>query len=403
MELALKGLKVADFTWVWAGPYITKYLADHGATVVRIESAKAPDFLRISAPFKDNKPGINRSGFFPYVNPNKYSMSLDLRHPKGKEVAKRLAVWADVVADNFTAGVMDRLGLGYKELKQLNPDIIMISCANQGATGPHAKHPGFGLQLVALAGITNLTGWPDRTPVQPLAAYADVIAPRFAAAVLLAAIDYRQRTGKGQFIDVSQLEAAIHFIAPLVLDFFANGRENTRNGNFCSCAAPHGVYRCKGDDRWCAIAVYTDEEWKSFCEVVGNPDWTLDKRFASLLDRKKNEAELDKLVEEWTVNYAAEDVMNTMQIRGVAAGVLENAKDILEDPQILDRRHFWQTEHSEIGPVLSFGQPFRLSKTPAQPRLAPPCLGEHTEYVCTQILGMSDSEFTELLNSGALA
>jgi benzylsuccinate CoA-transferase BbsF subunit len=401
-EGALQGLKVADFTWVYAGPAITKYLADHGATVIRVESAERPDLLRISGPFKDNKPGIDRSGYFASFNSNKYSISLNLKHPKGLDLAKQLVAWADVVAENFTAGTMSELGLGYEELKKVRSDIIMISCGNQGATGPHSNHPGVGIQLTALAGITNLTGWPDRMPVQPLGPYTNIVAPRFGASALLAALDYRQKTGKGQYIDVSQLEATLHFISPLLLDFCVNGRENMRQGNSASFAAPHGVYPCRGDDRWCAIAILTDDEWTSFCKIIGNPPWTKTWKFATFLNRKANEAELDCLIGQWTQKLSAEEVMTILQAEGIAAGVVKNVKDICEDPQIAYRQYFWAFNHREMGSIFSTGEAFLLSDTPSQPYMPPPCLGEHTEYVCTQILGLSDEEFVELLYSGAI-
>ena len=398
---ALAGLKVADFSWVIAGPTLTKYLGDHGATVVRVESSSRPCLVRTTPPYKNGKPGLNRAGYFACVNPNKYSITIDLNDAKGIEITKRLVGWSDVVVENFTPGQMERWGLGYEDLKKIKSDIIMVRSSNQGQTGPHASFAALGLSLTGLAGFPEITGWPDRSPLPLPMAYSDFVSPRFGVVALLAALDYRRRTGKGQCIDLSQVECGIHFLAPIILDYAANSREPSRLGNACPCAAPHGVYRCKGEDRWCALAVFTDEEWQSFCRVLDNPDWTRDIRFTTMLRRKENEAELNKLIEVWTINYPPEEVMTRMQQAGVAAAVVKNAKDIYEDPQLRHRNFLWQMEHGEIGPFTCFGQPFELSKTPAKLKMPSPLLGEHTEYVCTKLLGMSDQEFIELWQSGA--
>ena len=398
---ALAGLKVADFSWVVAGPIITKYLGDHGATVVRVEASSRPCFIRTTPPYKDGKPGLNHAGYFAYVNPNKYSITIDLNNTKGVEVAKKLVAWSDVVVENFTPGQMERWGLSYKELKKIKPDIIMVRSSNQGQTGPHAGFSALGLTLTGLAGFPQVTGWPDRSPSPLPMAYSDFVSPRFGVATLLAALDYRRRSGKGQCIDLSQVECGIHFLAPMMLDYVANSREPNRLGNSHPYAAPHGVYRCKGEDRWCALAVFTDEEWQTLCGVLDNPNWTRDSRFTTMLSRKENEAELNKLIEERTVNYTAEEVMDKMQQAGVAAVVVKNAKDMYEDPQLKHRGFFWLMEHGEIGPFTCFGQPFEFSKTPAKLKMPSPLLGEHTEYVCTKILQMSDKEFIELGQSGA--
>jgi len=295
---------------------------------------------------------------------------------------------------------MQKWGLDYEELKKIRPDIVMISLSNQGQTGPHARHPGIGYQLTALAGFGHITGWPDRGPAVPYGAYTDYIAPRFAAAALIAALDYRRRTGMGQYLDLSQYEAAIHFLSPLVLDFTANGHIAQRAGNRCSYAAPHGAYQCRGEDRWCAIAVFTDEEWQGFGHALGNPEWTDDPKFANLRGRKENEDELDSLVSQWTCDLTAEEVMTRMQEAGVPSGVVATCQDLFEDPQLEYRHHFWWLEHPEIGRHAYSGTAFRLSKTPAKGRTAAPCLGEHNEYVYTKILGMSDQEFLELLAEG---
>lgn len=397
----LQGITVADFSWALVGPITTKILSDYGAQVIRVESTTRPARMRIIGPFKDNVRGLNRSGSFNQYNTGKLSTVLNLTHPKGVEIAKRLVAWADIVVESFSGGTMKRMGLGYEELKEAKSDIIMLSTCMMGQTGRYATHPGYGRPLTALAGFSHITGWPDREAAE-LGPYTDFIAPRLNVLAILAALDYRRRTGKGQYIDMSQYENSIHFMAPLVLDYIVNRRVAKRTGNRLTYAAPHGAYRCRGEDRWCAIAVFTDEEWKSFCEVIGNPPWTKESKFTTLLARKKNEEELDKLVDEWTINYAAEEVMSMMQAAGVAAGVLETGEDLLErDPQLKHRQYFWELDHPEIGRYRALRPSFVLSKSQCEVRPAP-LLGEHNEYVLKDILGMSDEAIAELVIEGVL-
>jgi len=397
---ALEGLKVLDFTWVAAGPIVGLYLAHHGATVIHVESTHRPDILRTAAPYKDNIPGLNRSGDWDAYHSNKLGMGLNLGHPKGVEVAKRLVIWSDIVAENFAPGIMKKLGLSYDDLKNLKPDIIMASTSNLGQTGPEALQPGYGTMLVSYAGFTSLTGWPDRTSVKPYGAYTDFVAPRFLVTALLAALDYHRRTGKGQYLDMSQLEAGAQCLAPALMDYAVNGRIWTRMGNECPYAAPHGAYSCQGDDRWCAIAVFNDEEWDALCQIMGNPDWTKKPEFATLLGRKKNEEELNERIGEWTKNFSAEKIVEKLQAVGIRAGVVKNAADVQDDPQLAYRHYFWQLEHPEIGLHSYEGPGFILSKTPAEIKSPSSLLGEHTEYVCREILGMSDEEFIDLLGQG---
>ncbi|MDM8001051.1 MAG: CoA transferase [Dehalococcoidia bacterium] len=397
---ALDGVKVADFSWFISGPLVAKFLGDCGAEVIHIESVTKPDNMRSTLPMKDNVPGINRSAAFARYNSSKYGISLNLGHPMGADIALRLVAWADVVVENFSSGTMERLGLGYEELKKVNPAIIVVSLPMFGHSGPLAKHPGLGSQLADLTGFGNLTGWPDRPPVSPPGAYTDFISPYYAIAALMAALDYRHRTGKGQYIEVSQYEAGVQFVAPLVMDWFVHGREPPRTGNECPGVAPHGVYRCLGEERWCAIAAFTEEEWRSLCEAMGMPDLACDPRFVTVMARLHNHVELDALIENWTAKHTAEEVMMSLQKAGVAAGVVCNGRDQNEDPHLNGRGFYKELEHSEIGRHRYLMPPFRLSKTPPELNLPAPCLGQHNEYVYRQILGMSDEEFIGLLNEG---
>lgn len=395
-----KDVKVADFTIGAVGPLTTKYLADHGATVIHVESLTKQEICRVGPPWKDNMPGVNQSAWMPDYNSSKYGVTLNMRHPRAMEVARRLVSWADIISNNMPAGTMERWGLGYEDVRKIKPDIIMFTSCMQGYTGPHRAHPGYGLQLAGLSGVTHLTGWPDRYPSEIWLAYTDFINPRYNATTLIAALDYRNRTGKGQYLDFSQFEIGLQFIAPVLLDYTVNGHVADRMGNRSTCEAPHGAYPCRGDDRWCAICVSSDQEWQAFCKVIGNPEWTRDPKFATLSGRLQNEDELNRLVGEWTVNFTAEDIMTMMQAAGISAGVCLTNEDLHNDPQLKHRHYFWVKEHGEIGPMAHDGCAFILSKTPYEVRWAGPCLGEHNEYVYTQILGMSEKEFDEFLVAG---
>ncbi len=399
----LEGLKIADFSWVFAGPLITRTLADLGAQVVRIEGRTRPDGERLRHPYTGYVPGVNRATDFNHNNTSKLSLAVNLSHPRGVELAKRVVAWSDVVVENFAGGVIDRMGLGYAVLKQVKPEIIMLSACMQGHTGPHAQHPGYGHQLTALAGYHHIVGWPDRRP-RHFSVYTDWTTVHFGVLAIMSAVDHRRRTGRGQYLDMSQYEVGVQFMSHLVLDYNVNGRVALRNGNRCDFAAPHGAFRCRDDEqeRWCAIAVFSDRDWAAFRLAMEDPEWTADARFASLLGRKDNEDEMEKLIEAWTAKYGAEEVMDRMQVAGVPAGVVSTDQDLLDrDPQLRHSGFYVELEHEEVGRYRAPRPPFTLSKTSADVRAAP-LLGEHNEYVCKDLLGMSDDEIADLVIEGAL-
>lgn len=397
----LKGVKIADFSWALVGPITTNMFSVWGAEVIKIEGRSRPDSRRIAAPFKDNIPGLNRSCTFNPYNLGKLSVALNLAVPRGIEVAKKIVAWADIVVDNFAGTAMNRMGLGYEVLKKIKPDLIMLSSCPMGQTGSYPTARAIGAHLTALSGLQSIAGWPDQEPAG-LDSYTDFISPYFNAVAILAALDYHRRTGKGQYLDLSQYEDCIHFVGPQVLDYTVNGRVNPRVGNQHANAAPHNAYRCRGDDRWCTIAVFSDEQWRAFCGVIGNPPWTKDPKFQTLSARKQNESELDRRVEEWTINYSAEDVQNLMQKAGVGAGVVETAEDMLEnDPQFKAREFFWRLEHPEVGMYRAPGPPYKMSKASPDLKRAP-LLGEHNEYVLKQIAGLSDEEVGDLVAAGVV-
>ena len=395
------GIKIAGFCWAVVGPLTMKYFADYGATVIRVETTKRPCTMRISAPYKDDKPGLDRSGYFNHFSANMLSLALNMENPKALEVAKRLVANSDVVMDNFTPGVMESWGLDYEELKRVKPDIIMLRQSGFGSWGPYAQQPAFGMILAAMAGLPNFIGWPESGPLPVgVSAYTDCISPRFASAALIAALDYRNKTGKGQLLDLSQFETTLYFIMPAILEYISTGREPSRIGNSHPYAAPHGVYPCKGDDRWCTIAVFSDGQWASLCQVMGKTDYRDDARFSTLPARKQNEDEINELISGWTINFTPKEVMTKLQSAGVPSGVVKNAADIYDDPQLRQRKLFWPLQHPDMGLFTHLGQGFELSKTPARARTPSPRLGEHTEYVCSKILGMTDEEFVELMGAG---
>lgn len=393
-KLPLEGILVADFTWVGAGPFTTKMLADFGATVIKIESGVRPDVLRLSPPFKDKQPGINRSGYFSNRNTNKKSFQLDMSNDKSKELVKKLIAKADIVSNSFTPNTMEKWGLGYQDVKKIKDDIIYLSMPMQGTTGPHKDFMGFGATMNALIGFNHLTGFPDREPIGTGTNYPDHVPnPCHAAFSLIAALRYRNKTGKGQFIEVAQTESAISVLAMAVMDIANNNKLQTRTGNSVPNAAPHGAYPCIGDDRWCVISCSNEEEWLNFVRAIQLTPLLEDNRFQTLTNRLKNVDELNLIISDWTQQRTPEDVMKLLQENGVPSGIVQSSKDLIDDdPQMKFRNHFVKLNHPEMGLTIYNNSPFRLSKTPTSLRKPAPLLGEDTEYVCKEIIGLTDEE-----------
>lgn len=401
--LPLDGLKVADFAWIGVGPITGKYLADHGANVVRVESTSPPDRLRVLGPFRDGVSGANRSQFFGAFNTSKRSLSLSLKHPAAQEIAKKLIAWADVVLESFTPGTMADLGLGYDLAKQLNPSVIYASTCLMGQTGPAAPLAGYGYHAAAISGFYEITGWPDRPPSGPFTAYTDTVAPRFLATALLASIDHRNRTGQGQYIEQAQMESALHFLAPELLDYQVSGTIPTRAGNDSPFAAPHGAYPCAGDDEWCAIAIETEAQWRALQSLLCDQPWVMEPAYATLGGRLAHRREIDEHLARWTRPQEPLVVMQRLQAAGVPAGFVQRSSDLMHDPQLAHRNFFRPLDHPEMGIVPYEGHQFRISGYDNGPRFASPCLGEHSIEVLTGELGLNDDELAELLASGAIA
>ncbi len=394
---AFEGLKVADFAWVGVGPIIAKALADHGATVVHIESSTRPDVLRLGPPFKDGEAGLDRSQFFANFNSSKRGLALNLSLPEGRELAERMIAWADVLVESFIPGVLDGLGLGYKSLAANRPDLVMLSTCLCGQTGLDATYRGFGTQGSALAGLHGLTGWPDRPPIGTWGAYTDFIAPRYGVAALAAAIFERNRTGVGQYLDLGQVEAAIHFIEPLILDYTVNGRVAEAAGHRSDHACPHGVYQAAGTERYVAIACETSGHWQALCKLAALGDIVAPE--ATLADRLASGDKLDAALAAWCRDQDPWDLEALLLRAGVPAAVVLRPSDLYTDAQLAHRGFFVNCEHGVMGNTPYDGPATIFSETPARLHAAP-FMGQHTDEVLREVLGMSDAEIAEYAASG---
>lgn len=395
-----EGLKVADFAWIGVGPIVGKALADHGATVIHVESPSRPDILRTAAPFKDNIPGLDRAQFMANFNSSKLGLNLNLATEAGREVAAKLIAWSDVVMESFTAGTFERMGFGYEALKAKHPHIIKFGTCLRGQTGPQRTYGGYGGQGAALAGIYGLTGWPDRPPASPWGAYTDFIAPRYGVAALTAALLHRDRTGEGQEIDLAQVEASIHFIEPAVLDYTVNGRVAGPAGHESPYASPHGVYATKGQERYIAIACETPAQWRALRAMTPLAAFGADA-FDALATRHAADAAIDAALSAWCADQEPFALAERLKRAGVPASVVLRPVDLYEDPQLTHRGFFVTCDHLVMGPTPYDGPATRFSETPPVMSAAP-ALGQHTREVLSGILGYSDADIDDLAARGAL-
>ncbi|MBN1615602.1 MAG: CoA transferase [Deltaproteobacteria bacterium] len=419
-KLPLSGIRVCDFSWFAAAPIATKTLADFGAEVIKMEWSAHPDLIRLAMP---HTPGtetdLNTGGWFNNYNSSKLCLGMNIAHPKAKEVYDRLIMISDVVVENFSPAMTDKYGIKYENYVDKKPDIIWVDQPMQGLIGPHRTRAGFGAVITPMSGLSYITGFPGRAPVGTNTNYTDyVINPGHLAIATMAALRRRKRTGKGQHIVMSQLASGTTVLGTTILDYTVNGRIREKAGNTSPWAAPHGCYKCKGEsrnvkfitplgvqpglkaERWCVIACFSDEHWWALCDVIGNPAWTVDPKFSTLLARKENEAELDQLIGEWTIDRSPEEVMMLLQQVGVPAGVVQDAEDILGDPHLRSRDYFVYLDHSVAGHNAYDGIGYKLSATPGKLTRPAPRVGEHTEYICKEILGMAEEEITELIVEG---
>jgi benzylsuccinate CoA-transferase BbsF subunit len=393
-----EGLKVLDFAWVVVGPLTTKHLADHGATVIRIESVSRLDYLRSTAPFKDGKFGLNRSQFWATFNTSKKSLGLNLKTDGAKDLIWRLIKeWQpDLITESFAPGQLARFGFDYESVRAVKPDIIYFSTTQLGQTGPFTQYAGFGNIGAAIAGLNHMTGWPDRPPVGPWGAMPDMVNPPLAMSAIIAALEYRRRTGIGQRLDLAQIEGALQYIAPALLDYASNDHVADRAGNYDAAMSPHGAFPVAGDDRWVSIAVRTDADWAALCKVASGEPWTTDARFHTFAGRKENEAELESQIGAWTANLDGDQLMRDLQEVGVPAVLVKSCIELMDDPQLRHMDFFHETEHAECGPMPTDGPSFRLSLSPWDATGAP-TLGQHNEEILREILHVTDEEMAELL------
>jgi crotonobetainyl-CoA:carnitine CoA-transferase CaiB-like acyl-CoA transferase len=420
-SLPLEGIRVIDMTVVWSGTFTTMMLADMGAEVIRVESTMFAPYgtrgvvLRPSAALLKTRGMVttgypnreagerpyNRIAFFNVHARNKLSMTVDYMQPKGMEILKKLVKMSDIFVENNAYGVVARLGLGYEKLKEIKPDIIMISMPGFGNSGSYAGRVGLGRHLECIAGHTLLRGYVDADPTWTTEVYhCDAAAGAIAAFAAVTALHYRQRSGKGQFIDVAQIETIIPQLGEFIMDYTMNQRVQQTLGNRHPWAAPCGLYLCQGEDRWIAITVFSDEEWQGLCRAMGNPSWTSDERFSDTLSRWRNQDELDKHLSEWTRQHQDYELMGLLQNEKVAAGLVMDERDCYDDPHLKERGYFEEVTHAECGTHLYPGMLWKLSKTPGSIR-RPPCrLGEHNEYVYKELLKVSDEEYAELESEG---
>ena len=400
-ELPFSGIKVADFSWIGVGPITSKCLADHGATVVRVESAQRLDGLRVQPPMKDGVFGLNRSNFYGSFNTSKLGLALDLKTAPGRSVAQRLAAWADVVIDSFTPGVMQRLGLGPEEVQAINPAAITLNTSLLGPGGPFSAMAGYGYHAAALAGFYGVVGWPDLAPDGPWLAYTDTIGPRLITPMLLAALEQRRLTGRGMHLEAAQLELALQFQLPELVAYQVQGEVPTRAGNRRPEVAPQGVYPCRGDNEWCALTVPDDGAWQRLVALLGHPAWATDE-LATLEGRQRFHDLIDEELARWSVGFEASELERVLCALDVPAGALLRSRDLLADPQLVHRRFYAYREHREVGVIPYAGHQYRIAGYDHGPRWAAPCLGEHTYEVLTTLLGMTDEEVAEVAAEGAL-
>jgi crotonobetainyl-CoA:carnitine CoA-transferase CaiB-like acyl-CoA transferase len=398
----LQDVKILDFTWVMAGPAATRMLADHGATVVRVESPTRIDTARTLHPRHHNEAASDSSGCFGNNNAGKLGITLDLGKPEARDVVLDLVRWADVVTESFSPKAMRNWELAYEDLRQVNPAIIMLSSCLMGQTGPLSKMAGFGTMGASVSGFHNLTGWPDRAPAGVFGAYTDYVSPRFTAIAILAALEHRRRTGRGQYIDQSQAEASAHFLTPAVLDYSANGREQGRIGNVDAHDCPHGVYPAAGADRWAAIVCRSDEDWRALCGLIGRDDLARDPRLRSVSGRQQHREEIDRAIGEWTRGREAAEIERLAQARGIAAHQLQTSRECFDDRQLRHRRHFVELEHPVYGTTIVEGPRVGLSRTPGRATRAAPTLGRDNQYVLSEILGYDEQRITQLVVSGVM-
>ena len=401
-QLPFEGLTVLDFTWVYAGPFATRMLGYYGARVIRVESQTRPDQVRTSGLSRDpeDPDGPENSQQWHSINAHKESLQLNLKAPEARQVVLDLAAKSDVVVNAFSAGVLDRVGLSPAELLEVNPRLIICSTTLFGQTGPLSPIPGFGNMGAATGGYYELTGWADRLPAGPFLAYTDATSPRLTAALLMAALDHRERTGEGMVLDFSQAEGGIHFLTEAILDQEVNGYAQTRIGNADRWMAPHSVYQCANeqDDQWVAIACENDDQWASLASMVG----CLDLADLGLPQRQEREEELDSILQSWCSSRSPSEITDLLQSVGVPVHQVQNSPEIVSDGQLIHRSHFVEVPHDVYGSTWVEQYGFRLSRSDGTPNRSGPLWGEHNFQILNDLLGYDGDAIADLVIAGVL-
>jgi benzylsuccinate CoA-transferase BbsF subunit len=397
-SMALEGLTIADFGWVWAAPHLGRLLADMGARVIKIESQARMDGTRALPPFlPDQVPGPNKSGYHGWLNRNKLGVTLNLTTPRGVELAKDIIKLSDGMMENYSVGVMKRFDLDYESVKKVNPKIVYVSLSPLGTNGPFKDYVMYGRPQVYMSGLANISGYPDGAPSSTGVSWGDPVAANHGAFAMLSAIHHSSKTGQGQYIELSQWEGLIGFIPEAVLDYTLNKRVRVRQANRHEFMAPHNADACQGDLKWVTIAVANDEEWHSLCAAMGNPEWAKDEKFAGGYGRWQNQEELDGHIEQWTMNYTPEEVTEMLQKVGVAAFPSLSNRGLVEDPHLNERGFFEEWDHPEIGRQKYDGILWKMSKTPGRINRRAPLVGEHNDYVFGELLGLPQEEIDRLV------
>ncbi len=403
MNPPLAGIHVLDLSWVMVGPVSARYLADLGADVIKVESCGRIDPLRTLGPFKDGKPGPERSVSYHNLNAGKRSVAINLKDKRGCDLVRQLAGWADVVLESFTPGVLETFELDYAHLCERKPDLIMVSTSILGQTGPHARGTsGVGTMGAAMSGASLLLGWPDRPPFGTFGPWTDGVAPRFIVASVLAALHRRSLTGEGCYIDVAQAEAGIQFMAPAYYEYAASRSLPTRRGLAGSpLRAPHGIYPCFGDDRWIAIDASANRDWEALRALIGGPleDPVLD----TLVGRLRNREALDRAIASWTSPRDAEEAEQVLHGAGAPAHVVSRGGDLARDAHLRAANHFRKIDDPIIGEAEIEGPRFTLHRTPHASIKRAPLIGEHSVEVLSEVCKLSGAEIAALEAAGVLA
>jgi benzylsuccinate CoA-transferase BbsF subunit len=397
-KLPLADIKVLDFTQVRVGPQLTQWLAVMGAEVIRVETKLRPESFKMTGnPSNLTAPTKNRVGYFASLNYSKKSITINMKTPKSFELVRELLKHIDIVAENFRTGVMERWGMGYDDLKKINPGIILISASGFGRTGPMKDEPAYAPVIDGFSGFSYVNGYPDGEPAEAGArGYSDSIAAYQGVFAVMAALYHRSKTGEGQFLDLSMSEADVAFAPEAVIEYSVTGRIQQRLGNSDKYMAPHGVYRCLGEDKWVAIAVSNEKEWSALCKVMGNPQWTKNAKFADMASRRTHKDELDKLINSWTTQQEHLAAMKLLQAVGVIAGASLNVEEFCEDPHIKAREDMVDIEYPDKTVIRRLTLPWRLSGSGKGNYTHPPAAGENNQYVFGQIMGLSEEKIKEL-------